>query len=78
MTRARARQLPGAGVQRWSGAGIGRARPRDRIDGGAERPGVFLIGVPVSSLTGADKEGIIAQRKGEVVAIEVAQRQAGC
>jgi hypothetical protein len=32
--------------------------------------GVFLIGVPVSSLTGNDKEGEIAASKGKVLALE--------
>lgn len=40
--------------------------------------GVFLIGVPLSSLSGADKEGLIAQKKGEKVAIQGAQRNQGC
>lgn len=40
--------------------------------------GVFLIGVPMSSLTGGDKEGLIAQHKGEVLAIQASQRQNGC
>lgn len=40
--------------------------------------GVFLIGVPMSSLTGADKEGLVAQHKGEVIAIQAAQRRQGC
>jgi hypothetical protein len=40
--------------------------------------GVFLIGVPVSSLTGADKEGMIAQKKGELVAIQSAERNQKC
>ena len=40
--------------------------------------GVFLIGVPVSSLTGADKEGEVALRKGEVVAIQSAARNQQC
>jgi len=40
--------------------------------------GVFLIGVPVSSLTGADKEGLVAQHKGELIAIESAQRNLKC
>ena len=30
--------------------------------------GVFLIGVPVSSLSGGDKEGLVAQHKGALVA----------
>jgi hypothetical protein len=32
--------------------------------------GVFLIGVPVSSLSGGDKEGLIAVSKGKVLALE--------
>jgi hypothetical protein len=32
--------------------------------------GVFLIGVPVSSLSGDDKEGAIAASKGKVLALE--------
>jgi len=32
--------------------------------------GVFLIGVPVSSLSGSDKEGLIATSKGKVTALE--------
>lgn len=40
--------------------------------------GVFLIGVPMSSLTGGDKEGKVAQHKGEVIAIEAARREKGC
>lgn len=32
--------------------------------------GVFLIGVPVSSLSGADKAGEIATSKGKVIALE--------
>jgi len=40
--------------------------------------GVFLIGVPLSSLSGADKEGLIAQRKGEKQAIEARIRETGC
>jgi len=32
--------------------------------------GVFLIGVPVSSLSGGDKEGAIAATKGKILALE--------
>ncbi len=39
---------------------------------------MFLIGVPVSSLSGADKEGLVAQHKGEIVAIEGAMRNQQC
>jgi hypothetical protein len=38
--------------------------------------GVFLIGVPVSSLTGGDRAGQIATVKGQVLALE--ERVAGC
>lgn len=40
--------------------------------------GVFLVGVPVSSLTGGDKEGQIAISKGQVVAIESNLRAKDC
>ena len=38
--------------------------------------GVFLILVPVSTLTGADKEGEIAASKGKILALE--RRLASC
>lgn len=38
--------------------------------------GVFLIGVPVSSLTGGDRAGDIATAKGKVLALE--QKVARC
>jgi len=40
--------------------------------------GVFLIGVPASSLTGGDKEGDVSVSKGKVVAIENAIKAKGC
>jgi hypothetical protein len=40
--------------------------------------GVFLIGVPVSSLGGGDQEGQVALHKGEIVAIEAVQKNKGC
>ena len=40
--------------------------------------GVFLIGVPVSSLGGGDMEGQVAQRKGEIVAIDAVKKNKGC
>lgn len=40
--------------------------------------GVFLIGVPASSLTGGDKEGTISVSKGKIVAIESALKAKGC
>lgn len=38
--------------------------------------GVFLIGVPVSSLSGSDKAGAIATSKGKILALEA--RLSGC
>jgi hypothetical protein len=40
--------------------------------------GVFLIGVPISSLSGGDQEGNIAVSKGKVQALEAAQLQNRC
>ncbi len=40
--------------------------------------GVFLIGVPVSSMAGGDKEADISYRKGEMQALREAARQKGC
>lgn len=40
--------------------------------------GVFLIGVPVSSAFGGNKEGQVALHKGEVIAIEAEQRNKRC
>ena len=39
--------------------------------------GVFLILVPVSSLTGADREGAIATSKGKVLALEARVQECG-
>ena len=36
--------------------------------------GVLLIGVPVSSLSGSDKEGLIAASKGKIIAMETRLR----
>ncbi|RYD84803.1 MAG: hypothetical protein EOP84_04455 [Verrucomicrobiaceae bacterium] len=44
------------------------AAQKDAVSGDAI--GVFLIGVPVSSLSGDDKEGAIAASKGKVLALE--------
>lgn len=52
------------------------ASQRQAVTGDAV--GVFLIGVPVSSLSGADKEGLVAQHKGELIAIQAQQRQSKC
>jgi len=40
--------------------------------------GVFMLGVPASSLLGGDKEGDIAVAKGKVNAMELAIKQKGC
>jgi len=40
--------------------------------------GVFMLGVPASSLLGADKEGDIAVSKGKVNAMELAIKQKNC
>jgi len=40
--------------------------------------GVFMLGVPVSSLLGADKEGDITVSKGKVNAMKLAIKQKGC
>ncbi|MBW8298645.1 MAG: hypothetical protein K0M60_03495 [Hydrogenophaga sp.] len=40
--------------------------------------GVFLIGVPVGSVVGADKEGDVAVSKGKVQAIQSAMMSKGC
>jgi hypothetical protein len=40
--------------------------------------GVFLIGVPLGSVGGGDKEGLVAQHKGEVIAIQASQRAQKC
>lgn len=50
------------------------AQQRSAVAGDAV--GVFLIGVPVSSLAGGDKEGLIAVEKGKSLALDA--RLAGC
>ena len=40
--------------------------------------GVFLIGVPMSSVVGGDKEGQVAVAKGKVQAIENSLKSKGC
>lgn len=52
------------------------SQQRQAVNGDAV--GVFLIGVPMSSLTGGDKEGLVAQYKGEVIAIQSQQRSQKC
>lgn len=43
----------------------------------ADAAGVFLVGIPVSKLTG-DHEADVARLKGEVEAISTAQVKKGC
>ncbi len=40
--------------------------------------GVFLLGVPWSSMSGNDKEALIAVAKGKLDAIDLVQAQKGC
>ncbi|RAX40746.1 hypothetical protein [Rhizobium tropici] len=40
--------------------------------------GVFLVGVPMSSLTGGDKEGLISVEKGKVISIQNTMKAKGC
>ncbi|MCM2454905.1 hypothetical protein HGO37_05840 [Rhizobium sp. CG4] len=40
--------------------------------------GVFLIGVPMSSVAGGDKEGKVAVAKGKVNALESSMKAKGC
>ena len=50
------------------------AQQRSAVAGDAF--GVFLIGVPMSSLTGGDKAGLIGAEKGKALALDA--RLAGC
>lgn len=40
--------------------------------------GVFLLGVPLASATGGDKEGELSVSKGKVQSIEFAMKSKGC
>lgn len=44
----------------------------------ADAIGVFLIGAPMGSVTGGDKEGQVAVSKGKLQAIENASKAKGC
>lgn len=44
----------------------------------ADAVGVFLVGVPVASLTDGDKEGLIAVSKGKIQALEATKLRKGC
>lgn len=63
---------------RQSSAALAAVAAEQKQAATGDAVGVFLIGVPVSSLSGGDKEGLVAQRKGEVVAIESAMRGQQC
>ena len=63
---------------RRSSAALAAVSQQQKQAATGDAVGVFLIGVPVSSLSGGDKEGLVAQRKGEVVAIESAMRGQQC
>lgn len=63
---------------RRSSAALASVSQQQRQAATGDAVGVFLIGVPVSSLSGGDKEGLVAQHKGEIVAIEGAMRAGRC
>lgn len=44
----------------------------------ADAVGVFLVGIPLASLTDGDKEGLIAVAKGKIQALESAKLRKGC
>ena len=51
-----------------AGLAVLEAQQRQAVTGDAV--GVFLLAVPVSSLTGGDKAGLIASAKGRLLSIE--------
>ena len=63
---------------RRSSAALAAVAQQQKQAATGDAVGVFLIGVPVSSLSGGDKEGLVAQHKGEIVAIEGAMRARQC
>ena len=63
---------------RRSSAALAAVSQQQKQAATGDAVGVFLIGVPVSSLSGGDKEGLVAQHKGEIVAIEGAMRSQQC
>jgi len=63
---------------RRSAAALAAVSQQQKQAATGDAVGVFLIGVPVSSLSGGDKEGLVAQHKGEIVAIEGAMRAQRC
>jgi hypothetical protein len=44
----------------------------------ADAVGVFLVGVPISSLSDGDKEGLIAVSKGKIQAMDNVKSAKGC
>ena len=63
---------------RRSSAALAAVSQQQKQAATGDAVGVFLIGVPVSSLSGGDKEGLVARHKGEIVAIEGAMRARHC
>jgi hypothetical protein len=63
---------------RRSSLALAQVESQQRQAATGDAVGVFLIGVPVSSLGGGNVEGQVAQRKGELVSIEAQQRQQRC
>lgn len=67
-----------AGEHQRSSQALAAVSQQQRQAATSDAVGVFLIGVPVSSLSGNDKEGLVAQHKGEIIAIEGAMRAGQC
>ena len=44
----------------------------------ADAVGVFLVGLPISSLSDGDKEGLIAVSKGKIQAMDIVKSTKGC
>ncbi|MCO5158033.1 MAG: hypothetical protein M9945_15000 [Aquamicrobium sp.] len=63
---------------RRSAAALAAVSQQQKQAATGDAVGVFFIGVPVSSLSGGDKEGLVALHKGEIVAIEGAMRTQHC
>lgn len=63
---------------RRSSAGLTAASKAQNDAATGDAFSVFLIGVPLASVGGGDKEGIVAQHKGELIALENAKRSKGC
>ena len=61
-----------------SATSLGNAASAQSNAANGDALGVFLIGVPLGSLSGGDQEGKVALHKGEIIAIQAQQRQKGC